>query len=437
MFRVMDKEKNIKNYKAIEWLFLRYYLPLLEGFVRFVILDAKKNGIDRLYFLSRDGWYPYVMARELLPRYAPGIRCSYLHASRYSLRCGEYRLLKDEELPDRIFSYSLNMTFADIGRRAMCDEAETESLRRRIAPFISMDAPMTKRELSRCKQNASSDAAFINAVRERSRECWPDIRGYLTQEGLFSACKPALVDSGWIGTTQQSLRRLLESEGYEALKYGGIRGYYFGLYEIPRGEDRQCYKPWYFSPESGPYRKVIFNNNVFEVLSRKNEGSTVGYCRDGEKYAAVTDDSMDLLNFGREDGLRTMPDMTQTVKRYARSAVLRESDRLPISVDHDRLVRRLMAVPVHTADLLGDMYFCDDVTEHGRMRLAVALDERELAQYYFLNKAGRKLFGDGRALRETPWPEGSAVRLYAGDRRKLARALRKISLAKIIRFRFG
>ena len=49
------------------------------------------TGVERLYFLSRDGWYPYRLAKVTLPR--PGtlpLDCRYLYGSRYAWRLPLY-----------------------------------------------------------------------------------------------------------------------------------------------------------------------------------------------------------------------------------------------------------------------------------------------------------------------------------------------------------
>ena len=63
----------------------------------------------------------------------------------------------------------------------------------------------------------------------------PAFFGYLRQEGLLEPVPWALVDSGWMGTTQETLGQALRLLG----KSGSLRGYYAGLYRGPslsRGE---------------------------------------------------------------------------------------------------------------------------------------------------------------------------------------------------------
>ncbi|MFR1474267.1 MAG: hypothetical protein ACLSB9_00195 [Hydrogeniiclostridium mannosilyticum] len=53
----------------------------------------------------------------------------------------------------------------------------------------------------------------------------------------------AVVDTGWTGSIQRSLRQLLRSAGGN----GGISGFCFGLYQEPKDPADGDYMAWYFS----------------------------------------------------------------------------------------------------------------------------------------------------------------------------------------------
>ena len=74
---------------------------------------------------------------------------------------------------------------------------------------------------------------LFHYIDSHSKEAYGTAIGYLTQEGLLEPVSYALVDSGWIGTIQQSIEHLLRQKQPDRK----LEGYYFGLYEIPKGRE--------------------------------------------------------------------------------------------------------------------------------------------------------------------------------------------------------
>ena len=54
---------------------------------------------------------------------------------------------------------------------------------------------------------------FLKYVMAHSREEYPNVIGYLKQEGLLDDISYAIVDSGWVGSIQKSISHLVESTG--------------------------------------------------------------------------------------------------------------------------------------------------------------------------------------------------------------------------------
>ncbi len=79
---------------------------------------------------------------------------------------------------------------------------------------------------------------MLNMIYTHSRDAYANALGYLKQEGLLDSVRYAVVDSGWVGTIQKSIRTLLAQERPEI----HIQGYYFGLYELPEERNGCTYK---------------------------------------------------------------------------------------------------------------------------------------------------------------------------------------------------
>ena len=66
--------------------------PALNGFVAWVLTESMKQGIKRLYFLARDGYFMYQTAKFYVEELGLPIECKYLYCSRYSIRVPNYHL---------------------------------------------------------------------------------------------------------------------------------------------------------------------------------------------------------------------------------------------------------------------------------------------------------------------------------------------------------
>ena len=69
----------------------RKLFPALSAFTRWVLGRAGEEGISRLYFLARDGWFPFRLARRLAAAWDLPVECRYLYGSRLAWRLPLYR----------------------------------------------------------------------------------------------------------------------------------------------------------------------------------------------------------------------------------------------------------------------------------------------------------------------------------------------------------
>jgi hypothetical protein len=56
--------------------------PALIGFVIWIFAEARRRGVQRLRFLSRDGQVLYELARRIAPRLGSGLDLEYVYSSR-------------------------------------------------------------------------------------------------------------------------------------------------------------------------------------------------------------------------------------------------------------------------------------------------------------------------------------------------------------------
>ncbi len=423
-------------------LYLYAMAPALSEFVGWVLEEAVKAGKRKLYFLSRDGYPMYRTAQRLCQARGYGLECRYLNVSRYSMRVPGYHLQPDHGL-EWICVGGIDVTLEKILRRAALTDQEMKEAILAMGWQGRCQEILNYRQISELKGILGGQPKLLRDIDRHSREAYPAALGYLRQEGLLSEEPYALVDSGWVGTLQQSLERLVHSSN------PGIRveGYYFGLYELPRNADVSAYHAWYFTPGTGLGRKARFSNSLFEAVCSAGEGMTLGYRRDEKsgKYQPVRETSgnpnRDQLRRNEEalekfleccgnvpaiDGLSQGEAAKPLNLRGKGHDLWRQGDPAGTGVKLARkLFDLLMAGPTNLeVTAYGDTLFCDDILESGRRKTAAELTEEQIRDQRLLGRfwilTGRKK----KEIRESAWIEGSIVRCGSGNIRSSLRHVR-------------
>ena len=269
--------------------------------------------------------------------------------------------------------------------------------RRQVLPYAEL--PKIKESLRNCRY-------FMDCMYQHSTETYPVFKEYLKQEGLLKGKRSALVDSGWVGSMQKTLNAILERLG----KKEKLTGYYWGLYELPRGVKREDYFCYYFSPEKGLKEKVYFSNCLFETIFSAPHGMTVGYEKSGGQI---------FPRYGEIDEQRQgfMIRLSGYIREYTEKVAQSVTDLYQIDAVRYRkmvkeLLRLFMGYPTASeAELFGSLEFSDDVLDNSRQQVAVKMTEREIRGNHVWNKALTMLGIRKGYIKESAWLEGTIARL--------------------------
>ncbi|MCR5343434.1 MAG: hypothetical protein K6E70_08765 [Butyrivibrio sp.] len=436
--------------------YLHTWAPVLTEFAAWVLGDAREKKVKKLYFLSRDAWPVYRAALELKEAFDDGgiksrhdtngksgeasaasgdknnyPELKYLRVSRYALRIPEMAIDNSHFL-DMMFLSGIDVTMRKILQRGALSEEEMKEFVGIIGFTDSLDRLLKRPEIMQWKAEAEAHKDLLwTIVQKHARKRLPDTIGYLRQEGMLSEDNMAVVDSGWVGTTQRSIKKLLNYE-----KPGTkLSGYYFGLYEVPKDMDQDSYKSFYFGPKGHIRRKVYFSNCLFEAVSSEASGMTLGYRKikdeAGERTEYKLTDSTnhenkktgrrdktqeykaDIAEYGslNSEYLETMaPFLEMYAKAYARN---RELDN-GISVSEDILSKLMAAPDKWEAELYGKLEFCDDVLEGDAQDIAAKLPYKDICNLRLFRKTViwllSKLHFRTPDIHESGWIYGSIVR---------------------------
>lgn len=412
----------------------RVLTPALHGFVLYVLEDAMKRGIKRLYFLARDAYFMYQLAATYVEFYELPLECRYLYVSRFSLRVPLYH--KDmERALDYITLGGLDVTPEKILNRSGITEKQKTELLGDIGHSLGYqaDEQIPRDHLPEIRDYLKNHRSFIKYVTQVSKEAYPLLTGYLTQEH-FGECLPtAVVDSGWVGSMQQNLSDLRYLLGGDS----PLEGYYFGLYELPQGVDRNTYHSYYFSPEGEMKRKVGFSNCLFEGVFSAPHGMTLGYqLESGEIRPVVSETTEERIQCLKK--LESVYDVFQQKvlegnDTWQKLLQWKNIDKLSQMIE--RLFAMLMSCPSpEEAEVYGRMNFTDDVLEYEGHAMAAEMSERDMRDNHLFQRMKQemrqKVMGVKPVIVQSAWYEGSVV-LY-GNRRTIKRHLKSYRAYKYV-----
>lgn len=378
--------------------------PVMSWFVMWVIREAVASGKKRLYFLARDGYSMYRVAKIICEKTGIDLKCRYLYCSRYAWRGAEYHLLKEDSLRF-ICLGGIHVTMRKIMARAGLTQEEMKETALQLDMTDRLDEALSYGRIQEIKRRLSACPVFMQAMESHAAQNYPLVCAYLKQEGLLDDTPYALVDSGWTGSLQKSLQNLLHSMGCEK----AVEGYYFGLYEYPAKMPRENYHCWYFSPSNHIRRKAHFSNSLFECIFSSTEGMTTGYSyRDGcyvplferkeNPNAAQIQYTTKLLEEYTAMLLNLFPDAAVSPARGERRAA-------------QALLSTFMSRPTkQEAERFGTYVFCDDVVGEEQQTVASNFTYEEVRQNRFWRKAQNRLRKSGAPVEESAWQEGSVVR---------------------------
>jgi FMN phosphatase YigB (HAD superfamily) len=194
--------------------------PLLTAFVCWLLLQARRDGVNRLYFLARDGQILSQIAQRVAAWAGLGIECRYLLGSR--------RAFYLPSLPsDPALAIECALSHS-IGKRVSELMTELEIDARSSSPILT-EHRLNPRELigtdnlGRLRE-ALSLPSLADVLKERRAERAQALRTYLRAEGVFDRPEAAIVDIGWKGSLQCRLERACREHSDVT-----FRGYYYDL----------------------------------------------------------------------------------------------------------------------------------------------------------------------------------------------------------------
>jgi predicted HAD superfamily hydrolase len=267
------------GFKNLGVLFLSFSAWLRE--------ETQQNGIEKIFFLSRDG---YIMKRvyDLFARVdnrAP--KAEYLYASRRALNIPGIVELDEVALKFLLGGTSILKVSQFLERAGLQASRYQEQLQQVGLSDLNekIIAPWQFQKLKNFYQLIAND---IKEVADLERE---KLAKYLESLGFFNSQKVAVVDIGWHGSMQYSLSRIVRALG----KKVEIEGYYVATKAGAKKFQQKgmkmssylcdCDRPLYHK------NTIRLSTEIFEFIHSAPHGSVIKYVETDRAIEPILEDN--------------------------------------------------------------------------------------------------------------------------------------------------
>lgn len=257
-----------------------YAGPLYYGFATWLAERVRRDGIQQIHFLAREGHTLQRVYERVAARLGQDIPHNYLYASR---RLYTFSLIDrlDDKAIRTLLGKRLPVSVGTFLSSNWLEPAKYHDQLRRFGFHNLSDRLDSPEAYDRLKHFllSISDDVLRSTAQERD-----SLLDYLRRCGFGERQKIAVVDVGWQGSMQQLLNRLSKTYGLEAQ----ISGYYLGAF----GEQAsyQNDKFGYLIENGKPKREasIIWEGiYLFEFLHAAPHPSIVGLRRAGDEIQPI------------------------------------------------------------------------------------------------------------------------------------------------------
>jgi predicted HAD superfamily hydrolase len=210
------------NAEKLVDVFASVIAPLLVSFVEHVLADSVRRGIRNIFFLARDGQLLYKIANLLIAHRDINVKAHYIFGSRQALHMAGYK--SPSQAMAWLFENTTHLSINEIAARANLPPEVFKKAAQSLGLFdLSANISSAQRHnlaaLFGC-------AEVVTAMEAESERQWVRAIAYFRDAGLAPGATVALVDVGWSGRMQASLRSILDKDHAEGTS---VIGHYLCL----------------------------------------------------------------------------------------------------------------------------------------------------------------------------------------------------------------
>lgn len=242
--------------------------PVLFGYINWLHEQFKRDGIEKIFFLARDGQ----LMQKVYQQIYNDIPCEYMYASRRALIVPTLWMHAELEEINQVITLPMFLSIKGLLKRMGLDYRLVEGKILK-AGFDSQKLYKGQSLLNNDRFKKLYENTIKPKVVQNSREQYELLLIYLKQ--LKFEGNVAIVDIGWFGRMQLALSRIIRDGQVPA----NIYGYYLGLKPESQLLSQMSAKGYLFDRNKNieNAEKEAAFNPVVENFFTANHGTTLGY----------------------------------------------------------------------------------------------------------------------------------------------------------------
>ncbi len=327
--------------------------PLVYGYIRFLLNNLRGRGIEKAYFLSRDGFILKQVYHELAGEDAQYPQADYLFASRRALNFASVTEL--DPTTENWLAEGIHLTVGQFLQRI---NLSPEQFREAILAngFSGPEHPVVEgRDYANLRKLYHAITPSLMEAAAAERAIYLD---YLREKGVLEAKPFVMVDVGWMTSIQQSFARML----HPVVPGLSIEGYYLGTYPEAIHRSGPTSRHLHYLMEYGqpPEAMHIIRHCVclLEFFFAAPEHTFLHMKRNPEKGFVP-----ELADFHENAAdLQKLQHLHEGILDYARE-MHRAGGHAPVDIQPQEvlsLLRRYLADPTaEEAEALGEIHYAD------------------------------------------------------------------------------
>lgn len=373
------------------------------GFVHWIIESCIQDGIDELYFFTREGEfykqvYDEIVKNEYKNSEIP--KAEILEVSRVSTFCASLRDISLSEMMRIWNQYSIQSLKAMVKSLGISEEHIRLFAEKYQIPLEEVIVYPWQDDRVIALFN---DTDFVEAVkkeRDVKKEIFLD---YLMQKGITPNQKKriGIVDIGWRGTIQDNISYLLPNHE--------LKGYYIGLVSFLNEQPANTIKRGYLNGY-GKFSLLLQYVMPFEMISNSPNGSTICYERKGNTVCAVRkrEEEEDQIFYKYTENIQRdiLADMSQIYRNLSGRKYIASNIR---ALAHKKLSDFIL----NPQRMVAEAYF--SLRHNEEFGVGEYVDKTTVFRIDLFVKAflGRKHRSKlAQFLRDTTWPQGYLVKYH-------------------------
>ncbi len=344
--------------------------PILYPYVKWVLEQCQLRGINRLYFVARDGWILQQIADRIIQMEQFQIQTHYIYGSRKAWRLPSYNGSIEDF--DRIIKWSNMGEIFCLNDFATLFQIEPEKLKDALADEYRWGSGNQKLSMVQkdniCRQ-LRENAAFREYLVQSQKENRRLVIDYLKQEIDVSDPYFAFVELAGTGFTQKCLAGIMEN-----FYQGEVFNFFFKLDYIQNNTKCRFIN---FCPSD------LRRSYMLELLCRAPHGQTKSYEKKGGRVEPVLEEAEGELTraYGLEEYKEALLSYVEQIENTFIQNSIRDMVNIHIAITHIGTIAE--KPPERIAEYFCHMPFSSGGRRNTVIEFAPPVTRKQLRKIYF------------------------------------------------------